>query len=517
MYKYKYQKYSQKIDILMGGNNGLIYLLITTEFKKTEQKLGKLEDFSKKTSELILYVEDHLTNVVNKLPTINFLEDDSLSPIVIEIRRIFELKRSLENSIIERIRKYYGISDEEKINIDIFAKHVTDIENRDEVILIMGIENYSNFVLDINKVKMLKLEYNSLSQYIKINKEEEKEKIKNFQLKFEETALRNSAIKKIYEKKIIKGSEFRAIILNPHFMAEPYAHVIYTVLKYDIIKKSIYADLFVSNKQYIKSSSIRKKEFIPKMFDENMSNNSFVDIYATKIYEIMKQDLTNIHLLHDRLTILNDSIFRESREHIDFSKDRIKLKLQKNITQYLSGKEPIDDNQTKVKLCNLRIPPSLVADTAYQFVIENTRRIVEQKGILAKKSYTVIATSIELLKRGEIHEKQGEEDKHAEAILIDKYHGDDAIMNHFKTDDLIYVIRLYQNRNIGCGLPCNQCFQVLRGNGINRVVYSMDAIHFRVLNIDETTYTYTTTGNKLLNIDSYLYDDFIVPKRIRDE
>jgi hypothetical protein len=520
MYKYKYQKYIDKIDKLMGGNNGLIYLLVTTEFKKTEQRLGKLEDFSKKTSELISEIDDYLLDVVNRLPNITFPRDDRHSPIILEIRRIFELKKELEESVLEKIRSFYvrvGNDTEENISIDIFAKFATSIENRDEVIRIMGLVNYRNFMLDLEKIKMMKLEYNTLSQNIKMEKEEDKERIKILQLELEENAVRESGIERIYNDNIIKGAEFRAIILNHHFMLEPYIHVVYTVLKYDIIKKSIYVDLFVSNKQYIKAGSIRDKDFIPKMFDENMRESKFTDIYAAKIYEIMKQDVSDIYLLHNRLAVLNNYIYMESREHIDFSRDRIRLKLQKNFLQYLYGQEPIDDNQTKVKLCNLRIPPSLTADPAYQFVIDNTKRIVREKGILAEKSYTVIATSIELLKRGEIHEKQGEEDKHAEAILIEKYHRDDVIMNHFKTDDLIYVIRLYQNGNIGCGLPCNRCFQVLRGNGINRVIYSMDADHFRILNMDETTYTYTTTGNKLLNIDLYLYDNYIVPKRIRDE
>jgi hypothetical protein len=515
MYKYKYQKYIDKLAKLMGGNNSLIYLLVTTEFKKTDQKLGKLEDFSKKTSELISEIDDYLLNVIIKLPPIIFPKDDYHLPIVLEIGRIFNFKRDLEEKVLGKIKPFYDISDEENVSIDIFAKFATDIENRDEAIRIMGIENYTNFILDIEKIKMLRVEYNMLSQYIKIEKDEEKERKKILQLELEEKILRNSYIERKYNDTIIKGAEFRAIILNHHFMAEPYIHVIYTILKYNIINKAIYVDLFVSNKQYIKS--IRKKDFIPKMFDENMGESHFADIYAAKIYEIMKNDVTDIHLLNDRLAVLNNYIYRESRENIYFSGDKIKLKLQKNITQYLSGQEPIDDNQTKVKLCNLRIPSSQVLDPAYQFVIDNTKRIVRERGILAEKSYTVIATSIELLKKGEIHEKQGEEDKHAESILVEKYHRNDEIMNHFKTDDLIYVIRLYQNGNIGCGLPCNRCFQVLRGNGINSVIYSMDADHYRILNMDETTYTYTTTGNKLLNMDLYLYDDFIIQKRIRDD
>jgi hypothetical protein len=519
-YKYKYQKYINKLNLLMGGDDSFVYLLVSTEFKKTEQKLGKLEDFSKKTSELIFQLDNYLLSVVNNMPNMNFNSETenngSLLLLTEEIRRLSRNIKQIEDDILERVRNFFDRDD--KISIESFSKFINKLENRESVVRIIGITNYNNIIFDLGRTKLLKLELNVISHYIKAEKELEKEKLKFLQIKEEEYTLINSNIKNIYKNNIIKGSEFRAIILNHHFIMEPYIHVAYTVLKYDIIKKKIYVDLFVSNRRYIKPGSERKKGFIPKMFDENMLDDSFEENYALKIYGIIKEDATNINLLHEKLNILNNYIYRESRERIEFSPDKIKLKLQKNMVQYLSGLKPIDDNQTKVKLCDLKILPSSPADADYRYVIENTKRIVEERGILSeKKNYTVIATTIELLRHNEIHEKQGEEDKHAEAILIEKYHRNDLVMNHFKTDDLIYVIRLYHNGNIGCGLPCNRCVRVLHGNGINRVIYSMDTDNFRMIDMDETTYTYTTTGNKLLNIDLYLYDDFIVRKRIRDE
>lgn len=520
MYKYKYQKYIDKLNFLMGGNdgnNGLIYLLVTTEFKKTEQKLGKLEEFSKKTSEFISSIDDYLSNIVSNIPNVHIcasVKDRDTSLLIEEIKKMSIVKKQIENNVLAKIGEFFDPDD--KITIDNFIIFMKNRDYMEMVIKSMGIDNYDNMVLGLKMIKLLNYELSTISYYIKIKKEEEKDRLKIFQSKMEENALINSDVRKMYENSVIKGSEFRAMILNHHFITEPYIHVVYTVLKYDIVKKKIYVDIFVSNRQFIKSSSIRMKEFIPKMFDENMSDGGFADNYAKKIYEIMKKNIDDVSVLDEKINILNDYIYRESNELIDHGSDRIKLKLQKNMVQYLSGLTPIDDNQTKVKLCNLRTPPSTLADEKYRYVVENTKRIVKERKILGEKSYTVIATTIKLLERDEIHEKKGEEDKHAEAILIQKYHDNEIAMNHFKMDDLIYVIRLYQNGNIGCGLPCNRCVRVLHGNGVKRVIYSMDIDHYRTIDMDETTYTYTTTGNKLLNIDMYLYDDFIVSKRPRN-
>jgi hypothetical protein len=424
---------------------GLVYLLVTTEFKKTEQKLGKLEDFSREISKFLSSIDSQLLEFTEQLP--------------------IQHHPRLPPSIIDELRSHDQSS----------------------------------------------LDHGVLTGIIKIIKEEEKELDKLNQLQIEERILLNYDLKTLYANQIIRGSEFRAVVLNHHFFLNPHLHIVYTILKYDIIRKKLYVDVFVTTTQYIKRSFVRQREFIPKMFDEHLSNDPFIDNYCKKIYETIKSDVNDINLVSDRLTFLNNYLLDDSGEQIRFRTDKFNLMMQRNIVQYLSGLEPIDDNQTKI-LLSLN---GNQADRTYTSVLAKTKRIVSEKKLLENKSYTVVATSLTLLMNGIIYEKEGEEEKHAEAILIENCHRNLAMMGNFKSSDLIYVIRLYQNGSVGSGLPCNRCVRVLHGNGINRVVYSIDSDHFKFIDMNENTYTYTTTGNKLLNTDLYLYDEYIVPKRIR--
>jgi hypothetical protein len=498
----------------MKSDNDSVHFLVDTEFKWTGQKLGpSLGNVSREVSKKISEINNDLAIMINELPNLNFREreEDPLSNFLIsEMKDILLEIKTIEAKIKNVIDTHF-----DEFSINYFFVFLQQEENHEDIMQSISFDELQDLIQDYQRLEILYVQSATLSKYIKINKEEDKERSKIFQLESEETLICNTNIKVLYDSHIIKGTEFRAIILNHHFMFYPYIHIVYTVLRYDIIRKGYYFELFVTNKQHIKSSSIRQKEFSPKMFDENDDGSGFFENYARKIYGFVKNDAYDINLLCENIQKLNDYVFTESREIVSFDRERIKIKMHKNMVQYLLGHEPVDDNQTKVKLCDLRTLPYFTADDSYRFVIENTKRIIRERKILDEKSYTVIATSIELLSRGIIYEKQGEEDKHAEALLVGNYYNDQNMMERFKNSDIIYVIRLYQNGNIGCGLPCNRCVRVLHGNGINRVVYSMDLNNYRIIDMDETIYTYTTTGNKLLNPELYLYSDYHVHRRPR--
>jgi hypothetical protein len=505
----------------MRTNIGHVYLLITTEFKKTEQKLGKLEEFSKEVAKKINEIDENLLAFAEQFSkyTEEYLEKCSVNVnnednFIVEIKNFNIKMNNISNDIIKIIEniKY-------KLNIDSFEKLYCFIKKRDNYDVLLkklGKIKFDNLNSKFYEFLSLEIQNDFQKQMIKLYKEERKEIAKLLQTKMEEKKIINYNINNYYDDIIIKGSEFRAIIVNHHIIYEPYLHYIYTVMRYDLVKKKLYFDLLITNKQYVKSNSLRLKEFIPRMFDEHSEKNEFIENYAKNIYEIVKSDVSNTNLIFRKVSNINKYINRESKEKIVFSKEKINISLQKNMVEYLSGKTPIDDNQTKVKLCDLKTLPYFYLDTNYNYVISNTKRIVAEKKILANKSYTVIATSIALLRQNIIFEKQGEEDNHAEALLIKANCKNEYHMEQFKSNDMIYIIRLYHNGNIGCGLPCNRCVRVLHGNGINRVIYSMDDKHYRIIDMDEMTYTYTTTGNKLLNTDTYLYENYIIPKRIRN-
>lgn len=493
---------------MSSGEINNIYLLITTEFKRTAQKLGKLEDYSKKVAE---YLNDINNELLKKIDDIKVYRlPRSMCNYTDSIRDLNSKKIMLETCIINLLDDFFEL-DKDTISEKIINYY---LEKYDQKILFdqMGLKKYRSLLIYYKDYINVSIEKSETVKLIQIDKDEDKERRKIIENKMEENyIIKNGNLFNQYEHKLIKGGEFQAVILNHHFLSIPYLHLLYTVLKYDIVKKLVYVDIFVSVVQYIKDKEIRQKEFIPKMFDETMSGSDFADKYAVKIYEIMKSDLSNYKLLMGRLLILNNNIFSETGNKIEYNSHNIHLKLQKNFAQYLSGKIPIDDNQTKVKLCNIKSENSIPADDKYNYVVNKSWELISEKGLLNNKSYTVIATSIELLKQNIIIEKNGEEDGHAESQLMKKYCNNLQFMNGFRScSDIIYVMRFYQRRTIGCGLCCSRCVSVLTGNGIHRVVYSMDHNYFQYCDMNNNTYTYTTTGNKLLNTDTYLYDDHIL-------
>lgn len=429
-------------------DNRKVYFLVSTDFKKTEQKLGKLWNYAKIVGNKITEIENNILVEINKqnYETILRLSDKHIS-----------------SDIIENI-KFYSNCD----NVD---------------------DNDNNAILKLYE------------NYIKILRENERTAIKLFQSKQENYTLFNVNIANYYENDILTDSEFRCIIFKHKIIFDPYLHILYFVLKYDIVTKNIYFDIFVSNTQFIKSSSIKKKSFVPKMFSEK------------NIYEFAKEIINDINLIMKSINKLSNYIYNECRETIQIN-DFVTLKVQKNFSDYFTGKIPINDNETKILLS---IPDKSHFEYigAYKEILEKTKNIVKERKILNNKSYTVISTSAKLLEQNIIYEKDGEEDKHSESILINKNYKNNSLMHGFKNDDIIFIIRLYQNGNIGSGLPCNRCVRVLHGCGINKVVYSIDKNNYKLIDMSEITYTYTTTGNKLLNIDSYLYEDYTVRKRQR--
>lgn len=435
----------------MHCNYRKIYFLISTEFKKSEQKLGKLSNYTKIIGNQILSIENELLDSINQN---NYSYEDS------------------------------GILSEEIINQIKFFSH----------------NNISNVI-----TKMYE-------KYICILRENERIMRRIHQSKQEDFYILSSNIRNKYIDTIISDSEFKSIIIKHKIMYKPYIHIIYFVLKYDIVNKNIYFDIFVSNTQFIKSSSIKQKSFIPKMFD-NIYNEE-IETYANDIYESTKEILFDSELIAIGIKKISDFIYSESKEQIEFS-DQVILKLQRNFIEYMNEETPTNDNKTKI-LLSVPDESNTKYKDIYRKVIQKTKKIVEEKKILAQKSYTVVSTSVNLLKNNIIYEKEGEEDKHAESILVAKNYKNYTNMYGFKTDDIIFVIRIYQNGNIGSGLPCNRCVRVLHGNGINKVIYSIDKNNYKIIDMDNISYTYTTTGNKLLNMDLYLYDDYVVKKRQRE-
>ena len=126
--------------------------------------------------------------------------------------------------------------------------------------------------------------------------------------------------------------------------------------------------------------------------------------------------------------------------------------------------------------------------------------------ILLYKKYIIAATTFKLIENNIVVFSNGN-DQHAESILIDLHK--DII------DDNIWIIRLYNNFTIGSGLPCQQCVDKLRKNKVKNIYFSINNNLYSNLDINKSTTTYTTTGYKLLNIDKYLYDDYLLKKRKR--
>jgi hypothetical protein len=496
-------------------NLAMVYLLITTEFKRASKKLGELDEYSKKVAENIDQIDQYLLNKVNELKL-----NCSFRPhfqMVCEIRNIHNEIKSLNDEIMLILIHHFKDDEcfeNDDFCIETYMKFFIELGNDNILEKMIGRIDYQNIMDNYQQIKLLEIQKRNTQKLVRIEKEEEKERNKIFQVMMKESFLMNQDIKQLgCYNEIIKGSEFKAVILNHHFFNEPHLHIVYTVLKYDLITKSVYIDIFVSTTQYIKKNETKHREFFPKMFDETMNNTDFVNRYADKIYKTIKKDLKNQNLMIQRLMFLNNAVSLDNTgDTIDFNQGYARLKLQKNIAQYMSGQTPIDDNQTKVKLCNLKHIDSSPADDKYKYIIGRTKEIVKERGILNEKNYTVIATSYNLLKQyNDIAEKSGEENGHAETQLMKKYCDNIEIMMGFKNGtDPIYVIRIYQNGNFGNGIPCSRCVSCLNSNGIHRVLYSMDENYFQECIMDNHTYTYTTTGNKLLRPNEYLYSDFLM-------
>lgn len=314
----------------------------------------------------------------------------------------------------------------------------------------------------------------------------------------------------LYNGNIITGADFKAIIVNHHFLFLPYKHIVYTVVKYDIIKEEFYFDMFASNSQYNKRCQALQKRYVPKISNE--------------AYEMMKNDIQHHGLLQQKIEQIKNYVLGTCNTSIEYNPRRIVLKIQKSISCYLNNRQIINDTELKEARkdkVGINRESNCVNKDVYRFVMEKVRYIAAEKKILEDKNYTVIATTISLLKNNIIHEKEsGDDDKHAEALLINMHHRNNDMMNGFKTDDIIFVIRLYNNGTIGCGLPCQRCVKLINMNGINHVVFSIDKNNYKILDMDKKTYTYTTTGNKLLHIDTYLYEEYVAHKpsrRAREE
>ena len=89
------------------------------------------------------------------------------------------------------------------------------------------------------------------------------------------------------------------------------------------------------------------------------------------------------------------------------------------------------------------------------------------------------------------------------------------MMNNFKTTDKIWILRFYNNDNIGCGLPCQHCVDYLFKYGITDVIYSINKENYIYMPINKNTMSYITTGYKIMESDKFLYDDYVIKKRIR--
>lgn len=499
------------------NDDSLIYLLVTTEFKRTSQKLGKLEDYSKKLASFINEIDIKLLDEIKNFKAYN--SRTSESHMVKTVKKLHHDKNKLEDEILYIFARSLGdssIEEDDEFTFKSFYDFYIDRDNHDLLREVIGYGNYqkiNNYFMELMELKVKRDYY---EKYIKLEKDDEKERIKINQKMAEEQFLLNYNIKLIYNNSFIYGSEFKAVILNHHFFCKPYLHIMYTVLKYDLVKKQVYVDIFTTTEQYIKKNfEVKQKHFTPKMFDENLIINVSAEMYSMEIYEKVKKDLLDQKLMIQRLTLLNNFIL-ETNNSIDLGGNNFKLKLQKNFAQYMKGETPINDIKKKIELCFIKVNKEnpVVVDPTYNYVINKVKEIVNEKGMLKTKKYTIVATSVELLKRNIVVEKEGEEDGHAEAKLMKLYCNDKTLMDGFQSErDMIYVVRILDTGRIGCGLPCSRCVTVLVSNKIHRVIFSINENDFKYCDMDQNKYTYTTTGNKLLNTELYLYDDYIL--RIR--
>jgi len=428
----------------------MTYLLISTDFIRTSQKvqkLGPLNDYAKLVEEHIKIINNMLLNIVATVQTV-----------------ITEISDSFYN--------YIRYIDDSTNNIfELFSKNI---------------------------MNLIKIEHKEILKII--NRESEEIAIKKNMWK---TPL----------NKILVDYNFRAIILNYHFISQPYLHIMFTILKYDIIKKKYYVDLFVTTTEYIKTNSIKNRQFIPKMSNE----------YATISYEILKKDIEDINLINSHMKNISNYIQRENGIVPPLTQ-KFNLQIQKSVVQYLKGNKPINDDERKNLFKTL--PTNYIRNEQqtqeYKNIIDKIINIATQQNIFESKNYTVIATSKSLLKNNIIYEKCDTNDNnmthmetHAETQLIKNCLQNQTLINDFKTHDTIYIVRLYNDYTVRCGVPCNECIHTLRANGIVNVIFSIDTTNCRYFHIDTNTQTYTTLGNKLYYYDEHLYEIYTHNKRTR--
>jgi hypothetical protein len=274
----------------------------------------------------------------------------------------------------------------------------------------------------------------------------------------------------------IIDNTFIAIIINKNNIDQTYNSV-YSVLKYDILNKKIYYDIFISHVYYSHPTIKKQKHKHPLISD--------------KIYEFVYNDFNNICHLNNKIDIIQKHVFHKI--------ELFKIKINKNIKDHLCEFIPIDDNQNKINYKNI----NSISDIKYNLFVDRLCELIKNTDIFETKKYIIIASSYELLDKNIYYINQGNEN-HAECQLI----------NNHKIKNPI-IIRLYYNYKVGCGVPCQNCVKMFIKNGIKEVVYSINNSQYVILPIKNDIYTYTTTGYKILHYDKYLYENFIVKKRMR--
>ena len=432
------------------------YIMISTEFKNVTQNLGLFNNFSVKVANTLISVDEELYDIIDKI-------------------KKEEITELIDNSLA---------------NTKIEYEHMSFVEKRKQI-------------LSLEKKKF----NNTLKTFIF-------DKIK-------------TNINKIYKDKIIIDDEFVAIILNHHYILEPYLHIMYTVLKYNLTNNKLYIDIFISCTQFIALSVPKQQYVVPKFYDEDATNEKLeiMQTYELNIYKMIYDDLNNIYALNERINILIDYIkynIVNNDIHHNIHLDFINIKIQKNIIQYLNILDVINDNKIKKNLCiptvtNNNDIINMNYTIMYEYMIDKTIKLIKEKGILDRKKYVIIATTYNLLQLGVIFSNDGN-DNHAEKILIKTLKNNKIQMNNVRIasdNDKIWIIRVYNNYNIGCGVPCQHCVNFLLKNGITNVLYSINKNKYLHMPLNENTISYITVGYKILNSDSLLYNDYLIKKRQR--
>ena len=181
--------------------------------------------------------------------------------------------------------------------------------------------------------------------------------------------------------------------MNHHIIDEPYLHIMYTVLKYNLLNHRLYLDIFISCTQYIASYVSRKPYFIPKFYDEDLSGIlptkanekiKLMEEYEKMIYNMVYNDLNNIYLLIEKINIITSI----NLNFIISEDDILKIKIQKNIIQYLNNIKVLNDNKIKKELCTVKDDNITFnyLNKIYKFIIDQSLILIKEQGILNKKN-----------------------------------------------------------------------------------------------------------------------------------